>query len=248
MYLVRTLPCVAGFRQQLVQVLGQATADEVIALRGQTAEPPAAEPVAAKADTADWQPPSNSVTEAGSSQAAQDAAMELHEQAAATISDSSELPQTAASEPPSAEDVAVSDQGPLDEAARAAQTDLTGASADSGSVERTAAGDLTGVDSETQGSGAQAAAAGASTPSQAPAANRTELDRVTVVLSNPRFGTKSVKQEADAKQPAVKSEETLAAVEGDSVWTALHIMSCYGFPQYALAWRLSLHRPWHART
>ncbi|DBB12023.1 TPA: hypothetical protein ACH3X3_006138 [Trebouxia sp. C0006] len=202
------------YRQQLVDVLGQAIADEVIALRGHMSpEASASQPAAAPASPAGTAAAINATVP---SQAAQAAAEDLHNQAAAAIPHDSSLAQTLTS--------AETDQGSAatagtttdipaadEQSVPAAEAEMAAAQADSAdAVDLKAAGRM--VDADDGGHVSNDAC-----PIAAPQASvRSKLasSGVTVVRSNPRFASKPPREESDAVQSG-DAQETAGAAKGN---------------------------------
>lgn len=196
-----------------MDVLGQATADEVIALRGHMSpEASASQPDAALASPAGTAAAINATVP---SQAAQAAAEDLHNQAAAAIPHDSSLAQTLTS--------AEKDQGPAatagtttdipaadEQSVPAAEAETAAAQADSAdAVDLKAAGRM--VDADDSGHVSNDAC-----PIAAPQASvRSKLasSGVTVVRSNPRFASKPPREESDAVQSG-DAQETAGAAKG----------------------------------
>ncbi|DBA89641.1 TPA: hypothetical protein ACH3X2_004535 [Trebouxia sp. C0005] len=197
------------YRQQLVDVLGQATADEVIALREHMSrEASASQPDAALASTDE----AAAATSASiPSQAAQAAAEDLHNQAAAAIPQDSSLAQTL---PPAEKDQVLA-------ATAGTTTDISVADAQSpAAVQAEPAGSAEAINTKAFDSVADADDSGHvsndASPTAAPQASaRSKLasSGITVVRSNPRFASKPPREESDAVQSG-DAQETGTAAKG----------------------------------
>ena len=180
-------------RQQLVEVLGQAMADEVITLRaGSSSEAPKTQPVA---DTAPLQPSSPAaISKASDAQVSQAAAEDLHLQADAAIPAGSQLAESLARV--SSDDEAASQKGGTASAVGSTAADLH-VRAESDQQDPPA-------DSSTaEGAEGQVApeAPEATSSSPAAAAGRMPPRGVTVLRSDPRFASKPI-------NPAVNTDSS----------------------------------------
>ncbi len=196
-----------------MDVLGQATADEVIALRGQMSpEASASQPDAALASPAGITAATNAIVP---SQAAQAAAEDLHDQAAAAIPQDSSLAQT----PSSAEkdqvsaatagnttDIPVADGQSL-AAVKAEPAAAQAGAADA--VDSKAAARMADAD---DGAHVSRDASPVAAP-QASARSKLASSGMTVVRNNPRFASKPPREESDAVQSG-NAQETAAAAKG----------------------------------
>ncbi len=199
-------------RQQLVDVLGQATADEVIALRGHMSpEASASQPDAALASPAGIAVATSATVPSQAAQAAED----LHAQAAAAIpqdsslaqaSTSAEKDQVSAATAGTTTDIPVADgQSPA-----AVKAEPAAAQADSAdAVNPKAAGRMADAD---DGAHVSRNASPIAAP-QALARSKLASSGVTVVRSNPRFARKPSREELDAVQSG-DAQETAAAAKG----------------------------------
>ena len=193
----------AGCRQQLVDILGQATADEVIALRTPVASEIAAAQPASGVDR-HQQSGTAPIGKATDSQTSQAAAADLHDQASAAIPAGSQLANALAdadtasisiskhSGPPAVSVISLSTAAA---AAAAATVDSVKTEADTAQLSQP------GVDAAVEAEAQVKAEAASSTPW--PAAGRPSPSAVTVVRSNPRFASKPIKLEpaADSQEP-----------------------------------------------
>lgn len=199
----------AWYRQQLIDILGQATADEVIALRGQiTPEAPITQHGTA-------QPATAAATASATSQAEQAAAADLHDQAAASIPQHSQLAQSLASADPIQASAAAADANTgIDEAREqpGAAIDELASQEEAGAVNARPGSDnkLADDQQDTDASTANRPAA-AGKPPQAAVASKLASSGVTVVRSNPRFASKLVKEDAEVTQSGAQAEESAAA-------------------------------------
>ena len=195
-----------------MDVLGQATADEVIALRGHMSpEASASQPDAAPASPAGIAAAINATVP---SQAAQAAAEDLHNQAAAAIPHDSSLAQTLtsgkdqvlAATADTTTDISVADGQSL----AAVKAEPAAAQADSAdAVDPKAAGRMADAD---DGGHVSNDASPIAAP-QASARSKLASSGVTVVRSNPRFASKLPREESDAVQSG-DAQETAAAAKG----------------------------------
>lgn len=193
-------------RQQLVDVLGQATADEVIALRGQLRpEASASQPDAALASTAKAAAATNATVP---SQAAQAAAEDLHAQAAAAIPQDSSLAQilTSAATAGTTTDIPAADEQPL----AAVKAEPAAAQAGAADAMDTKASDRM-VDADDGGDVSRDTRPVAAP--QALASSKLASSGVTVVRNNPRFASKPPREDSDAVQSG-DAQETTAAAKG----------------------------------
>ncbi len=196
-----------------MDVLGQATADEVIALRGHMSpEASASQPDAALASPAGTAAAINAIVP---SQAAQAAAEDLHNQAAAAIPQDSSLAQTLASAEKdhvlaatagTTTDIPVAD-GQSPAAVKAESTAAQAGSVDA--VDPKAAGRMADAD---DGAHVSRDASPIAAP-QASVRSKLASSGVTVVRSNPRFASKLPREESDAVQSG-DAQETAAAAKG----------------------------------
>lgn len=208
------------YRQQLVDTVGQVTADEVIALRGQSPEAPASQPDAALASPAGT---AASMSATVPSQAVEAVAEDLHDQAAAAIPQDSSLAQTPTSEDMVSADTAgtTTDMPAADEQALAA-VKAEPAAAQAGSadavdpkaaIRRADAGDGAHVNQDASPIAAP----------QASARSKLVSSGVTVVRSNPRFASKPPREEShavqsgDAQETAKGNDAALQSLAGQSI-------------------------------
>lgn len=196
------------YRQQLTEVLGQAMADEVIALRaGSVPKAPQAQPIAGIATgPAMLQQQSSPATADNTSDAhaSQAAAEVLHDQADAAIPAGSQLADALALNnnrdgKASQEDGTASAIGPA-----AAESDVEVETDPQDSAASSIAQTAEAQVSHKPALGGDTAAAG-----------RTPPPGVTVLHSNPRFATKPVKPAVDAEHPVVNARKE--GVEGSTV-------------------------------
>ena len=182
-----------------MDILGQATADEVIALRASiTPESAPAQPAAASALLK--QPGSVSVGHVTDSQASQAAAADLHDQASAAIPAGSQLADALA-------DADSASTGGSKRSGLPAVTDipLTAAAAPAVSSGNSEAGiaqlSQSDVDAAEKAEAQVKAVAASSSPPTA--ASKPSPSGVTLVRSNPRFASKPIKLEptADSQEP-----------------------------------------------
>ena len=192
-------------RQQLVETVGQATADEVIALRGQMSpEAPASQPDAALASPAGTAASMNATVP---SQLVEAVAEDLPDQAAAAIPQDSSLAQTPTSEDMvSADTAGTTTDIPAADVQALAAVKAEPAAAQAGSsdavdpkaaIRRADAGDGAHVSKDASPIAAP----------QASARSKLVSSGVTVVRSNPRFASKPPREESDAVQSG-DAEET----------------------------------------
>ncbi|DBA94232.1 TPA: hypothetical protein ACH3X1_001855 [Trebouxia sp. C0004] len=199
------------YRQQLVDVLGQATADEVIALRGQMSpEPSASQPDAALASPAGT---AAAIKTNVPSQAAQAAAENLHDQAAipqdsslAQASTSAEKDEVLAVTADTTTDIPVADEQSL--AAVKAESVVAQAGA-AEAMDTKFSGRMVDADN----SGHVSKDTSPTTAPQASARSKLASSDVTVVRSNPRFASKPPVEDLDAVQSG-DAQETTAAAKG----------------------------------
>ncbi len=196
-----------------MDVLGQATADEVIALRGHMSpEASASQPDAALASPAGTAAAINATIPP---QAAQEAAEDLHDPAAAAIPQDSSLAQTLTSA--EKEHVSAATAGTTTDIPAADGQSLAAVKAEPAAAQ---AGAADAVDSKAAARMADADDGGHvsrnASPNAAPQASaRSKLasSGVTVVRSNPRFASKPLREESDAVQSG-DAQETAAAAKG----------------------------------
>lgn len=191
------------YRLQLVNILGQDAADEVIAMRGQlTADAPADQSQAAAAGPASKQPKATNGSRPQIQ--GQAAASELHDQAAAAIPQGSQLAQALACTDTDLAAAATNGRDAQDQTADAPKPDSP--------IEHVSS-DLAGVSEGDNADVAHTGPAGDTAVDPVAPSSKLASSGVTSVRSNPRFASKPGKEEPVAVQPVVEANKAAASAE-----------------------------------